>query len=158
MRFAAGRVLVNGQPATKGQAVEARDRISVDGRLVRLRAAEEVSHRAMLYHRAADEPLRPDVDRTATSSIERLPKVRGRRWLAVSPLSPADGGLELFLTDGALAAALNRRAPEFTMEYSLRLRGGFDEARVFFSSMSQSAADSSTRVLNESCRNCAPPE
>lgn len=126
----AGRVTVNGRPASKGQAVEARDRIAVDGRLVRLRDAEEVSHRALLYHRPPGEPIKAEADRTAQSSLERLPRVRGRRWLAVSPLSAADGGLELFLTDGDLAAALSKRAPELTMEYSLRLRGGFDETTV----------------------------
>jgi 23S rRNA pseudouridine2605 synthase len=126
----AGRVTVNGRPASKGQAVEARDRIAVDGRPVRLRDAEEVSHRALLYHRPPGEPIKAEAERTAQSSLERLPRVRGRRWLAVSPLSAADGGLELFLTDGELAAALSKHAPELTMEYSLRLRGGFDETTV----------------------------
>lgn len=126
----AGRILVNGHPAVPGQPIGPRDRVSLDGRLVRLRLDREPAHHAIVYHRPAGEPFAPDAARVATSSLERLPKLRGRRWLAVSPLSTADAGLELLLTDGELHAALSRAATRWTQEYSLRLRGGFDETRI----------------------------
>ena len=128
--IAAGRIEVNGEPAQPGQPIGPRDRVSLDGRLVRLRLDREPAHRAIVYHRPAGEPLAPDPERVESSSLERLPKSRGRRWLAVSPLSSADAGLELLLTDGTLHAALSRAATRWTQEYSLRLRGGFDEARI----------------------------
>lgn len=126
----AGRILVNGHPAVPGQPIGPRDRVSLDGRLVRLRLDRAPAHHAIVYHRPTGEPLAPDAARVATSSLERLPKMRGRRWLAVSPLSTADAGLELLLTDGELHAALSRAATRWTQEYSLRLRGGFDASRV----------------------------
>jgi 23S rRNA pseudouridine2605 synthase len=126
----AGRVLVNGHPAVPGQPIGPGDRVSVDGRFVRLRLDREPAHRIVAYHRPAGEPLAPDAARITSSSLERLPKPQGRRWLAVSPLSAADAGLELLLTDGELHAALSRAATRWTQEYSLRLRGGFDEARI----------------------------
>lgn len=128
--IASGRIEVNGEPAVPGQPIGPRDRVSLDGRPVRLRLDREPAHRAIIYHRPAGEPLAPDAERVESSSLERLPKIRGRRWLAVSPLSSADGGLELLLTDGTLHAALSRAATHWTQEYSLRLRGGFDEARI----------------------------
>jgi len=128
--IAAGRIEVNGEPAQPGQPIGPRDRVSLDGRPVRLRLDREPAHRAIMYHRPSGEPLAPDAERVESSSLERLPKIQGRRWLAVSPLSSADAGLELLLTDGTLHAALSRAATRWTQEYSLRLRGGFDEARV----------------------------
>jgi len=128
--IAAGRIEVNGEPAQAGQPIGPRDRVSLDGRPVRLRLDREPAHRAIIYHRPAGEPLAPDPERVESSSLERLPKSRGRRWLAVSPLSSADAGLELLLTEGTLHAALSRAATRWTQEYSLRLRGGFDEARI----------------------------
>jgi 23S rRNA pseudouridine2605 synthase len=48
----------------------------------------------------------------------------------VSPLPPRDGGLEIFVTDGALAAALTRRFAAIASQYSLRVRGAFDEKTI----------------------------
>jgi 23S rRNA pseudouridine2605 synthase len=62
--------------------------------------------------------------------MEKLPRAAGRRWVPVSPLPPRDGGLELFVTDGGLAAALTRRGASITSEYSLRVRGDFDDASI----------------------------
>ncbi len=74
--------------------------------------------------------MRTDARGDAPSSIERLPKVGGRRWIPVSPLPPRDGGLEIFVTDGALAAALTRRGAAIASEYSVRVRGAFDESDI----------------------------
>jgi 23S rRNA pseudouridine2605 synthase len=48
----------------------------------------------------------------------------------VSPLPARDAGLELFVTDGALAAALTKRGFAITSEFSVRVRGAFDEADI----------------------------
>ena len=64
------------------------------------------------------------------SSIERLPKSAGRRWIPISPLAARDGGLELFITDGELAAALTRRGIGIPSEFSVRARGAFDESEI----------------------------
>ena len=48
----------------------------------------------------------------------------------MSPLAARDGGLELFVTDGELAAALTRRGIVIPSEYSVRVRGAFDEAAI----------------------------
>jgi 23S rRNA pseudouridine2605 synthase len=126
----AGRITVNGKPATTGQPVDVRDDVRLDGRRLRLGRATESPHQGMAYHRPAQEGVRAGADRSGPSSLERLPKAGGRRWIPVSPLATRDGGLELFVTDGELAAALTRRGAAISTEYSVRARGEFDDADI----------------------------
>lgn len=127
----AGRITVNGKPATPGQPVDARDDVRLDGRRLRLGHGEGEAHGGMIYHRPAQEDIRPGMSGSTTSSLERLPKSAGRRWIPVSPLAANDGGLELFLTDGQLAAALTRPTVAVSTDFSVRVRGAFDEATIF---------------------------
>jgi 23S rRNA pseudouridine2605 synthase len=126
----AGRVAVNGKPATLGQKVAERDVISVDGRRLRLERAAPTDL-VLLYHRAPGESLKPRTGSEAeeTSTYDRLPAVRGRRWLPLSPLAPLDGGLEIFTTDGTLRAAASRHFPEIPVRFSIRLIGDLTEDR-----------------------------
>ena len=126
----AGRITVNGKPASPGQPVGARDDIRLDGRRLRLDRGADSSHQGIVYHRPAQEDIRAGSGGSAPSSLERLPKASGRRWIPISPLAARDGGLELFVTDGELAAALTRRGVAISSEYSVRVRGGFDEAGI----------------------------
>ncbi len=126
----AGRITVNGKPASPGQPVDARDDVRLDGRRLRLGRGEAGERLGMIYHRPAQEDIRPGADGTTPSSIERLPKSAGRRWIPISPLAANDGGLELFVTDGRLAAALTRRGIAIPAEYSVRVRGVFDDATI----------------------------
>lgn len=128
--IALGRVTVNGKPATPGQAVGDRDDIRLDGRRLRLGRGADAVHLGVAYHRPAQEGLRARAEDPAPGTIEKLPKAGGHRWVPVSPLPARDGGLELFVTDGALAAALTKRGYAISSEYSVRLRGGFDEADI----------------------------
>jgi len=121
--IAAGRITVNGRPATPGQPVGSQDDVRLDGRRLRLGRRVLEPHQGVLYHRPAQEGVREGSKGGEPSSIERLPKAAGRRWVPVSPLPPRDGGLELFVTDGELAAALTRRGGEIRIEYSVRIRG-----------------------------------
>jgi 23S rRNA pseudouridine2605 synthase len=128
--IALGRITVNGKPATAGQAVGDRDDIRLDGRRLRLGRGAEAAHRGIAYHRPAQEGLRAREDDASPGTIEKLPKAGPHRWVPVSPLPARDGGLELFVTDGALAAALTKRGYAITCEYSIRVRGGFEDAEI----------------------------
>jgi 23S rRNA pseudouridine2605 synthase len=135
-----GRISVNGKPAMPGQPIGERDDVRLDGRKLRLGRAGELPHRGVAYHRPAQEGVRTGAKDIAPSSIERLPKAGGRRWVPVSPLPPRDGGLEVFVTDGELAAALTRRAANISSEYSIRVRGAFDESTLEGRMQAESAA------------------
>lgn len=126
----AGRISVNGKLAEPGQPVGARDDIRLDGRKLRQGREEDAVQLGLAYHRPALEGIRASADATTPSSLERLPKSAGRRWIPVSPLAANDAGLELFVTDGQLATALMRRGHEISCEYSVRVRGAFDETAI----------------------------
>ncbi|MFO0334929.1 MAG: S4 domain-containing protein [Pseudomonadota bacterium] len=125
----AGRVTVNGRPAELGQRVDEDDTLAVDGRRLRLEKAAP-AHLVLIYHRPAGEALReaePVDGEVPKTTYDRLPPARGRRWLPLSPLAPADGGLEVFTTDGDLRAAASRLAHEIVSGYSVRVRGDVTE-------------------------------
>ncbi len=125
-----GRITVNGKLASPGQPVRERDDVRLDGRRLRLELGSDAPHRGMAYHRPAQEGLRASADDPAPGAIEKLPKAGGQRWIPVSPLPARDGGLELFVTDGALAAALTRNGFAISSEFSVRVRGAFDDADI----------------------------
>lgn len=127
---AAGRITVNGRPAQPGQPVSARDDIRLDGRRLRLRAADADRPAGLVYHRPPREEVRGTEQASGRGSLERLPRATGRRWIPVSPLAAGDGGLELFVTDGRLAAALMRRSHRIASEFSVRVGGGIEDARI----------------------------
>jgi len=121
----AGRVTVNGRPAEIGMRVGPDDVIAIDGRRLRLeRAAPE--DLVLVYHRPTGEPLKAETAAegvVGTTTYDRLPKLRGRRWLPFSPLAPTDGGLEVFTTDGTLRAAASRASPTVVQAYAVRIAG-----------------------------------
>lgn len=139
----AGRVTVNGRVAELGLRVDEDATIAVDGRRLRLeKAAPETL--VLIYHRSPGETLKGatpgvDVEGDITETIlERLPRVRGRRWLPLSPLAPTDGGLEVFTTDGALRAAASRLAATIPSTYAVRLNG--EPTEDFIESLTAQAA------------------
>ncbi len=126
----AGRITVNSKLATPGQPVDERDDVRLDGRRLRLSRGADQPHSGLIYHRPAQEDVRAGGDTGSPGSIERLPRSAGRRWISISPLAANDGGLELFVTDGALAAALTRPGLSIPSEYSVRVRGVYDDATI----------------------------
>jgi 23S rRNA pseudouridine2605 synthase len=128
--IAEGRITVNGKPAMPGQPVGERDDVRLDGRRLRLERGRDAPQRGMAYHRPGQEGLRGNAQDTAPSAIEKLPKTGGQRWIPVNPLPARDGGLELFVTDGALAEALTKRGYAISSEFSIRVRGAFDEGDI----------------------------
>jgi 23S rRNA pseudouridine2605 synthase len=128
--IAAGRISVNGIAATLGQAIGPRDEVRLDGRKLRLQWADESGPAAVVYHRPAREGIRDPVEGAGRASLERLPPARGGRWIPVNPMGLGEGGLELFVSDGRVAEALMRASGNLRCEYSLRVRGDFDESRV----------------------------
>jgi len=112
----AGRLTINGNLATLGSRVRATDQIRLDGRLVRRRPSER--RQLFALHRSPGEALA-----AGSPLLERLPRVAGRRFVAVSPMPAVDGGLELVTSDGELAARLQRAVRGLEAEFSVRVHG-----------------------------------
>ncbi len=118
----AGRLHVNGAVLELGAKLSPRDRITLDGRPVRARAPADRELHVLLYHRSPGDAL--DL-KTATSRAAEhlnLPRIAGR-WLAIQPLPPVDGGLELLTDDGSWAHRVSQGLHALTMDYVLRTRG-----------------------------------
>jgi 23S rRNA pseudouridine2605 synthase len=116
----AQRLTVNGRIAELGQKVTTADDIRLDGRPIRVRAAEAAQ--AFMFNRSPGDPLRESTAERA-ALIERLPKNAGRRFIAVSPMPNIDGGLELVTSDGALATRLQRAVHRLPTEFQVRVKG-----------------------------------
>jgi 23S rRNA pseudouridine2605 synthase len=112
----AGRLTVNGEVASLGSRVHEGDQIRLDGRLVRRRPSEP--GQVFVLHRSPGETLGP-----SSPLLARLPRVAGRRFVAVSPMPAVDGGLELVTSDGELAAQLQRAVRGLEAEFSVRVHG-----------------------------------
>jgi 23S rRNA pseudouridine2605 synthase len=58
-----------------------------------------------------------------------LPRSSGR-WLAIQPMPPVDGGLEILTDDGSWANRVSRGVHALTVDYVLRVRGPLKEDLV----------------------------
>jgi 23S rRNA pseudouridine2605 synthase len=126
-----GRVSVNGKVAGIGTRVAAADRIQVDGRDVRRSAARAAQlPRVLIYHKPEGEIVTRDDPQGRETVFERLPRLRGARWLSVGRLDVSTGGLLLFTTGGALANHLMHPRYAMEREYAVRVFGRLDEARM----------------------------
>jgi 23S rRNA pseudouridine2605 synthase len=129
----AGRLTVNGVKAVLGQRVGAQDQLRLDGRLIR-QQLPSAGAPVFICHRSPGEPLRPPEqgeaagpDAAAASVVERLPRRAGRRFIAISPMPRADGGLELLTADGDRAVTLQRAMRQLDVEFSVRIHGTLSE-------------------------------
>ncbi len=126
--IAAGRIEVNGQTAHIGQRVGPRDRVRVDGRPVELRPAA-VEPRLLVYHKPAGEIVSARDPEGRPTVFERLPRVKGARWVAIGRLDFNTSGLLLFTTSGELADRLMHPRYEIEREYAVRVLGRLDESQ-----------------------------
>jgi 23S rRNA pseudouridine2605 synthase len=139
--IAEGRVTVNHQPAKIGAQFQPGDRIAIDGKEVTARLAIEVAPQVLLFHKAQgqsisheDRTKRPpgadDLDEesvrhteldSAEAVVDRLPAVRGTRWVPINPMHAGDSGLLLLTNDGTLSYALTRRKRWIPTAYMVRV-------------------------------------
>jgi len=124
-----GRLHVNGAVPALGTKLIARDHITLDGRPVRLHTPKVKELRVILFHRSPGEPL--DLKEATSRAAEHLslPRASGR-WLAIQPMPPVDGGLEILTDDGSWAHRISQGVHALTVDYVLRMRGKLTETLV----------------------------
>ncbi len=125
----AGRITVNGKPATLGQRIGPSDRIARDQRPVRL-SFESSEPRVLLYHKPAGEIVSARDPEGRPTVFERLPRIRNSQWIAIGRLDYNTGGLLLFTDSGDLANQLMHPRHEIEREYAVRVRGELAPAQL----------------------------
>jgi 23S rRNA pseudouridine2605 synthase len=118
----AGRVTVNGTAARIGARVGASDTVHIDGRPVSPQA-EGRTARVLLYHKPEGEIVSRDDPGGRATVFDRLPPVKGGKWLAVGRLDFNTGGLLVLTTSGELANRMMHPRYEMAREYAVRIRG-----------------------------------
>lgn len=124
-----GRLQVNDAVPELGAGVVPGDRITLDGRPVRWRASAVKESHALLYHRSPGDALDLKAATSRAALHLRLPRSAGR-WLAIQPLPPVDGGLEILTDDGSWAHRVSQGTHALTVDYLLRMRGPLNDELV----------------------------
>jgi len=118
----AGRVTVNGRPAQVGDRVSPDDRILFDHRPLRKLKPDQLP-RILIYHKPEGEIVSRDDPEGRASVFEKLPRVRGGKWVSIGRLDYNTSGLLIFTTSGELANRLSHPSFEVEREYAVRLMG-----------------------------------
>lgn len=124
----AGRVSVNGQPAHTGQRIGPNDQIRVNGRPLNRRFHKQpAAPKVLLYHKPPGEICSRDDPGQRSTVFERLPRLKGARWVAVGRLDFNTEGLLVFTTSGEVANQLMHPRYGWEREYAVRIFGRIDE-------------------------------
>jgi len=121
-----GRITVDNVPATLGARVSPEQTIRVDGRQVPTHVFQS-QPRILIYHKPEGEVCTRSDPQGRPTVFEKLPKLRGARWIAIGRLDFNTSGLLLFTTDGELANRLMHPSREIEREYAVRVLGKVDD-------------------------------
>ncbi|MFY9326913.1 MAG: pseudouridine synthase [Georgfuchsia sp.] len=128
--IAEGRVNVNDEPAHIGQRVTTADKVKLNGRLVYLKNVERLP-RVLIYHKPEGEIVSRDDPEGRPSVFEKLPRIRGSRWIAVGRLDFNSCGLLLVTDSGELANRLMHPRYELEREYAVRVMGEVSQESLY---------------------------
>lgn len=127
--IASGRVTINGKVATQGASVNERDVVRLDSRILHLSFAPELP-KVLVYHKPEGEIVSQDDPEQRASVFDKLPKVRGAKWIAVGRLDMNTSGLLMFTTSGELANRFMHPRYEVEREYAVRIFGQLSETQM----------------------------
>ncbi|ABX86475.1 23S rRNA pseudouridine(2605) synthase RluB [Yersinia pestis] len=127
-----GRVSVDGKVSKLGDRVEVTQstKIRLDGHLLSIKESEENVCRVLAYYKPEGELCTRNDPEGRPTVFDRLPKLRGSRWVAVGRLDVNTSGLLLFTTDGELANCLMHPSREVEREYAVRVFGQIDDDKI----------------------------
>lgn len=128
--ISAGRVTIDGKVATLGDRVLPTQAVRVDGHPVKLASEAEQICRVIAYHKPEGEICSRTDPEGRPTVFDRLPKIRGSRWIAIGRLDINTSGLLLFTTDGELANRLMHPKFEVEREYAVRVFGDVTDAMI----------------------------
>ena len=117
-----GKVTVNGEVATIGSRVVPTDLIRIGKKTIRWPGTHRLP-RVLVYHKPEGEIVSHEDPEGRASVFEKLPQIRGAKWLAVGRLDFNTSGLLIFTTSGELANRMMHPRFAVEREYAVRIVG-----------------------------------
>jgi len=118
-----GRIKINGQVAQLGDRIDNSAKVQVDGRPVPLYSFQTTKRRIIIYHKPEGEVCTRSDPEGRPTVFEKLPPLRGQRWVMIGRLDLNTSGLLMFTNDGELAHRLLHPSYEIEREYAVRVLG-----------------------------------
>jgi len=128
--ISAGRITVNGEVATLGMRVTEDDVVRADKRIVHIKTNSSSLPRVLLYHKQEGEIVSRDDPEKRANVFDKLPKLRGMKWIAIGRLDFNTSGLLIFTTSGDLANRLMHPRFEVEREYAVRVQGSMTDEQM----------------------------
>ncbi|RFC37721.1 MAG: 23S rRNA pseudouridine2605 synthase [Candidatus Nitrotoga sp. SPKER] len=128
--ISAGRITVNGEVATLGMRVTDDDVVRADKRIVNIKTSNNNLPRVLLYHKQEGEIVSRDDPEKRVNVFDKLPKLRGMKWIAIGRLDFNTSGLLIFTTSGDLANRLMHPRFEVEREYAVRVQGSMTDEQM----------------------------
>lgn len=125
----AGRITLNGRPASVADRVGDADNVRIDGKPARLNF-EPDAPRVLLYHKPDGEIVSRHDPEGRPTVFDALPAIAHAKWIAVGRLDFNTSGLLLFTTSGELANRLMHPSSEVEREYAVRVIAELTEAQL----------------------------
>jgi 23S rRNA pseudouridine2605 synthase len=117
-----GRISVNGKVAKPGDQIDGREKIAIDGKLLRLQR-HPAKPKILMYHKPVGEVCTRTDPEGRDTVYRNLPGLNQGRWVGIGRLDINTSGLLLFTNDGALANRLMHPSYEVEREYAVRVHG-----------------------------------
>ena len=127
--IASGRITINGKIAVVGAGVVPSDVIRLDSRPLRLPFEAELP-KILLYHKPEGEIVSQDDPEMRTTVFDKLPHIKGAKWIAIGRLDINTSGLLIFTTSGELANHFMHPRYEVEREYAVRIFGELTEGQM----------------------------
>lgn len=119
-----GKLQVNGVPATLGDQISEKDRVTLEGRpLSSKRIWQQAMPQVLLYHKPVGEVCTRHDPEGRRTIYQSLPAPEEGRWVSVGRLDLNTSGLIILTTDGELANQLMHPSNEMDREYAVRVLG-----------------------------------
>ncbi len=117
-----GRISVNGRTAKPGDQIDGREKVAIDGKLLRLQR-HPAKPKILMYHKPIGEVCTRSDPQGREEVYQNLPRLNQGRWVGIGRLDINTSGLLLFTSDGELANRLMHPCYQVEREYAVRVHG-----------------------------------